>query len=108
MLSERNINCKIKGELGTAGHVLLTYKSGGKILTSMTHWIELSKIENVEPEKVFERAEKEYGVQYTTNVKKNYKAMEPVRQEAYIQKEAINMIQNQSPCLRNYQQVQQY
>lgn len=30
---------------GTAGHVLLKYPSGGMILTSMGHWIELMKID---------------------------------------------------------------
>jgi len=30
---------------GAAGHVLLTYPTGGKILTSMGHWIELMKVD---------------------------------------------------------------
>lgn len=30
---------------GTAGHVVLTYKSGGQLVTSMGHWIELSRID---------------------------------------------------------------
>ncbi len=29
----------LAGKTGTAGHVLLTYKSGGHLLTSMGHWI---------------------------------------------------------------------
>jgi hypothetical protein len=37
---------------GTAGHVLLTYPSGGTIMTSMGHWIELMKIDTT-PEKLF-------------------------------------------------------
>ncbi len=36
---------EIKGSSGTAGHILLTYPSGGKILTSMTHWAELVKVD---------------------------------------------------------------
>lgn len=36
---------EIAGKKGQAGHVLLTYKSGGHILTSMGHWIELMKID---------------------------------------------------------------
>lgn len=31
--------CKIGEIRGSAGHTLLKYRSGGKILTSMTHWI---------------------------------------------------------------------
>lgn len=30
---------------GSAGHVLLKYPTGGMILTSMGHWIELMKID---------------------------------------------------------------
>ena len=45
---------------GAAGHVLLTYPSGGMILTSMGHWIELMKIDT-SAEKLFDYIEKEYG-----------------------------------------------
>lgn len=34
-----NLTCKIGTYEGAAGHVLITYPSGGNILTSMTHWI---------------------------------------------------------------------
>lgn len=34
--------------MGSACHVLLTYPSGGMILTSMGHWIELMKIDTSE------------------------------------------------------------
>ena len=33
------LNCKIGEFEGNAGHVLLTYPSGGMILTSMGHWV---------------------------------------------------------------------
>lgn len=36
---------KIDEKTGDAGHVLLHYKSGGTILTSMGHWIELIDID---------------------------------------------------------------
>lgn len=42
---------------GSAGHVLLTYTSGGMILTSMGHWVELMKIDT-SPQKIFEVAER--------------------------------------------------
>jgi hypothetical protein len=32
-------------DIGAAGHCLLTYPSGGKILTSMTHWIDLMDLD---------------------------------------------------------------
>lgn len=40
--------------------MLLRYKSGGMILTSMGHWIELMKIDPSE-KKFFEVAERYYG-----------------------------------------------
>jgi hypothetical protein len=46
---------EIGGNSGDAGHVLLRYPSGGMILTSMGHWIELMKIDPSE-KKLFEVA----------------------------------------------------
>lgn len=31
--------CEIGNKKGAAGHVLLSYKSGGNLLVSMGHWI---------------------------------------------------------------------
>ena len=45
---------------GAAGHVLLSYPSGGKILTSMVHWIELLKVDTSE-KTFFEVARQRYG-----------------------------------------------
>jgi hypothetical protein len=42
---DSNYILKIDRDQGSAGHVLLTYPTGGKILTSMGHWIELMKID---------------------------------------------------------------
>lgn len=42
---DSNYILEIDREQGSAGHVLLTYPTGGKILTSMGHWIELMKID---------------------------------------------------------------
>lgn len=56
-----NYVSKIGVNEGSAGHVLLRYPSGGVILTSMGHWIELMKIDTSE-KKLFEVAEQEFGV----------------------------------------------
>jgi hypothetical protein len=37
--------CKIGDLKGACGHCLLTYPSGGKLLTSSGHWIELVKLD---------------------------------------------------------------
>jgi len=39
------VSAKATAASGSAGHVLLEYKSGGKLLTSATHWIELQKLD---------------------------------------------------------------
>lgn len=59
-VKDDNLRCKIDQYEGAAGHVLLKYKSGGMILTSMGHWIELMKIDTSE-KKLFEVAEREFG-----------------------------------------------
>lgn len=43
-----NYLCEINGNKGLAGHVLLTYKSGGHLLVSMGHWVELMKVDTSE------------------------------------------------------------
>lgn len=59
-VSDDNLVCKIDDYQGAAGHVLVKYPSGGAILTSMTHWIELMKVDTSE-QKLFEVAAREYG-----------------------------------------------
>lgn len=55
--NEENLVCRIGDYEGAAGHVLLRYPSGGSILTSMGHWVELMKIDT-SAEKLFEYAER--------------------------------------------------
>lgn len=43
--------------VGSAGHVILKYPSGGLLLVSMGHWVELMKIDTSE-NKLFEVAER--------------------------------------------------
>ena len=40
--------------------MLLSFKSGGHMITSMTHWVELMQIDTSD-KKMFEFAEREYG-----------------------------------------------
>lgn len=50
-----NLKCEIGEFNGNAGHVLVKYPSGGAILASMTHWVELMKVDTSE-QKLFEVA----------------------------------------------------
>lgn len=65
---EADYKLTINGKTGTAGHILLTYKSGGHLLTSMGHWVELMKIDTSE-KKLFEVAEKQYGAEVAQKMK---------------------------------------
>ena len=44
-LSNEKYLVKIDENIGAVGHTLLRYKSGGMLITSMSHWIELMKID---------------------------------------------------------------
>lgn len=50
-----------KAGFGTAGHVLLSYPTGGRLLTSMTHWAELVKVDTTE-QNLINMAQKQYGM----------------------------------------------
>jgi hypothetical protein len=54
-VTDENLRCEVGEFNGAAGHVLIKYPSGGAILTSMTHWIELMKVDTSE-QKLFEVA----------------------------------------------------
>ena len=69
--SKKNYLSKIEEKIETAGHVLLTYKSGGHILTSMGHWIELMKIDASE-KKLFELAQEEFGAEMAEEMQNEY------------------------------------
>jgi len=56
--------CNTKSGLsGLAGHVIIRYPSGGRLLVGCPHWIELSNI-NVAEDQLLEVAEKRYGAAY--------------------------------------------
>ena len=67
------------------------------LLTSMGHWIELMKIDTSE-KKLFEIAERQYGMQKATQMRNEYAQMDFNMQKAYIQKNAVEFVQNQAPC----------
>lgn len=59
--------CEINDQYGAAGHVLLTYPSGGHILVSAGHWLELSNLD-VSIESLRALAAREYGAEYTSQL----------------------------------------
>jgi len=61
----QNQICTIGDSKGTAGHVLLSYRSHGDspglLLTSAGHWVEIVKLDNVSEEKLLQTAARTYG-----------------------------------------------
>ena len=91
------LECKIGSNVGLAGHVLLSYPKGGKILTSMGHWIELMKIDS-SSQKLFETAERLYGQSELNRIKLEYGSLKTVQEQiAYTSKKTMMYVQEQSP-----------
>ncbi|KAL6059854.1 hypothetical protein QOT17_013888 [Balamuthia mandrillaris] len=82
---------------GAAGHVVLKYKSGGVLLLSAGHWMELSQLATSE-ETVFRVAEKSYGTAYAQQLKAQYTAAAPQAQAQMVQQFASNFVQSSAPC----------
>ena len=60
--------CMVGEHKGLAGHVVLRYPSGGRLLASCPHWIELSKLD-VNAEQLLQVAEARYGAAYASNMR---------------------------------------
>lgn len=60
---------------GVAGHVTLTYPSGGQLVTSMGHWIELTRI-NTTLESVLRTAGHNFGAAEADDFMREYNALD--------------------------------
>jgi len=101
-----NINTKVKtncctigGETGTVGHAIVRYKTGGILIASAGHWIELKNLGNVSEAKIEEIAQQynsggksEYMTEY--NDLQNYTGEE---REMKKQKLVSQMVQKSAP-----------
>lgn len=90
--------CEVNGKKGQAGHVLLTYKSGGHLLVSMGHWADLTKVETTD-KVLFEVAAREYGQEQAQQMQKEYANLSSeAEKKNYISKNAIQFVQSSAPC----------
>jgi len=90
-------HCSVFAYSGAAGHVLLRYPSGGLLLTSSGHWIELVRLDVTE-EGLLKEAERQYG---TSRAKEMYSEMQTVNGEArnrMMQGYSSRMVQECAPC----------
>lgn len=82
---------------GWAGHVTLTYPGGGQLITSMGHWVELSKIDT-SVESVLRVARKNFGVEESESFATELAtATNEVERSRIIQKSAKAMVSKSAP-----------
>jgi len=91
-------NCEIAAQRGSIGHVMLTYKSGGCMLLSAGHWIEMTKFDV--DQKNLENVVQDFGGEYveqwnSINNNDNYNYDQKYEMN---QRLANDMIQKSAPC----------
>lgn len=82
---------------GAAGHVVLTYKSGGQLVTSMGHWIELTRI-NTSLDAVLRTAARNFGDEEVADFRREY-AMQRSDSERYdcVQRRSKSLVSKSMP-----------
>jgi len=89
--------CEAGGRRGWAGHVLLTYPSGGKLLASAGHWVELSKLDVTEAALL--QAAAGFGTDYQAEVQQSLSAcVSAADRQRTVQSYSSMMVQQSSPC----------
>jgi len=94
-----DLRCKAGRGSGAAGHVLVTYPSGGSLLASAGHWVELAKLD-VSVASLIAVAEKEYGGEYTARLRQDLSVESDsveVREEK-MAKWSKRMLTSSAPC----------
>ena len=87
----------IGDDIGIVGHASLSYPSGGILLLSAGHWIELSNIKTSE-ESVMRAAEGMYGATYAKEWKTNLASAPVAERASILNKYSAQMIQNCTPA----------
>eukprot|EP00927_Polykrikos_kofoidii_P062165 TRINITY_DN56987_c0_g1_i1.p1 TRINITY_DN56987_c0_g1~~TRINITY_DN56987_c0_g1_i1.p1 ORF type:complete len:551 (-),score=78.29 TRINITY_DN56987_c0_g1_i1:59-1711(-) len=84
----------------TAGHVLLTYaQSGGRLLTSAGHWMELSNLGGVSEERLIQAAVQSYGMQYAESIRVQLASCtDTASRQQVSQSLAQQYVQQSAPC----------
>jgi hypothetical protein len=82
---------------GAAGHVTLTYESGGQLVTSMGHWIELTRL-NTSEEAVMEVAARNFSMQEQMRFQSEVSVCSSAQQRSdCVQKWSKTMVQQSMP-----------
>lgn len=91
--------CQAGKHKGAAGHVMLTYPSGGKLLTSAGHWIELQNLDT-SLESLLATTERRYGAVERARMQSELGSMSLMQQQAQVQEYSRKCVQTSAPCKR--------
>lgn len=90
--------CQVGHHQGAAGHVLLKYPSGGKLLTSAGHWIELTRLD-VTMESLLRVAQAAYGNAYVGQIQTSLASCSTAAERnQVVQSFSAEMVQQSAPC----------
>lgn len=89
--------CEVGAHRGHAGHVLLSYPSGGKLLASAGHWMELSRFDVTETNLL--QAAAQYGLAYTSQLQSSLgNCATAAQRQQTVQAFSSQMVQQSVPC----------
>lgn len=89
--------CEVSAHRGWAGHVLLTYPSGGQLLASAGHWVELSRLDVTEANLL--QAASAFGAAFSGEVISSMAMCStPQERQQTVQAYSSQMIQQCIPC----------
>jgi len=93
------MRCEIGAKYGSAGHVALTYPSGGTLLTSAGHWLELVNLD-VSVDNLRAAYRKEYGEAVAERMMVDLSSEGDTfeMQQEKVQSYAKNLVQKSAPC----------
>jgi hypothetical protein len=90
--------CQVGGHKGAAGHVLLKYPSGGKLLSSAGHWIELTRLD-VSMESLLRVAQASYGEAYAGQIQTSLASCSTAAERnQVVQTYSAQVVQQSAPC----------
>ncbi|CAJ1345708.1 unnamed protein product [Effrenium voratum] len=93
---------RAEGVPDTAGHVLLTYPSGGRLLASAGHWCEVVNLRGVTDEALFRTAERYYGQAYSAGLQQQLSSYADPAQREAVQQSIAQSFVLQSPPVASY------
>jgi len=89
--------CRTKsGQKGLAGHAIVRFKSGGRLLMGCPHWIEMSNV-NVTEERLLAVAKKRYGSDYTSDLQAKLESAPMMMRKEMCKDLGSNFIKQSAP-----------